>query len=103
LYGWDVTFDARRPAVALPPQPNGNAYANWWAKDGRIGGRRLLISRAESKKSKTKGQANRFRVAKQATNRDLARVAAATIGDWHWMTDKTGVRLDRAVWLQMAF
>jgi hypothetical protein len=97
-YGWDVAFDPQRPDVALPGLPNGRCYVGARNPTGRIGGRHLLISRSPVKKSKSKGQVNRFRIARQATNRDIARVAWETRGDWGWMTDKTGLRLDRAAW-----
>jgi hypothetical protein len=65
-----------------------------------MGGRRMQISRHPNKNGKTRGCVNLFRIARSASNRDIARVAAATRGEWHWITDKRGARVDREVWLR---
>jgi hypothetical protein len=45
---------------------------------------------------------NAIRVAKEASNADLALIAAAIPVEWHWMTNRHGERIDRAVWLALA-
>ena len=100
FYGWDVAFDERRSAVALPVRPDLRQFARPVRQSPRVGGRRMQISRAASKIGKVKGCVNEFRIAKAAGDHDIAQVAAATRGEWHWLTDKNGRRIDRAVWLQ---
>jgi hypothetical protein len=99
FYGWAEAFDARRAAVAIAPRPDGRHFARAGSDSPFWGGRPMRISRAASKHSQVPGASNRFRIARQATNADIALVAAATKVEWCWMTDKKGKRVDRAIWL----
>jgi hypothetical protein len=101
-YGWVDVFDARRPEVAIRGLPPGIAAVGGRRSSGRVGGHRLVISRSPVRQGKEKGMVNEFRVAREATNRDIAEIAALTRVEWCWLTDKAGHRLDRDVWLQRA-
>lgn len=100
FYGWAEAFDARRPGLATPAAPDGRAFVAPSKRNGHFGGRKHWISRHPCKSSKVIGHVNQFRIAHKATHWDIAQVAAVTQGEWHWMTDKTGIRLDRAAWLR---
>jgi len=71
-------------------------------RHGHRGGRPLRISRHPSKSGHQPGMCNAIRVAKEASNADLALIAAAIPVEWHWMTNRHGERIDRAVWLALA-
>ena len=92
-------FDPLRDAVSLHPNGGMGRLAVSPRVRGSRGGRRMQISRAVSKQSKVKGCVNEFRVSRDATLGDIALLAAATKGEWHWMTDHTGTRVDRSAWL----
>ena len=66
------------------------------------GGVPMRISFDPDKFSTKPGMAFRFRVNKSTTNADLVQIAAATQGDWCWMTNFSGRRIDRAEWLALA-
>jgi hypothetical protein len=97
-FGWVDAFDEHRPAVAIPPRPDGKTFARATAPDPWAGGRPMRICRSDSRSSTPRGLTHRFRVARQATNADLRLLAQATQGDWRWMTDKTGHRRTRPEW-----
>lgn len=91
-FGWDEAFDAQRPAALLPVRPDGMKYVNGNRRTGARGGRRIQISRTETKSNKKGTLVNVFRIARAATYADLIAVAKATKGEWYWMTDYRGRR-----------
>jgi hypothetical protein len=63
------------------------------------GGTPMRISFHPSKKSTQPGMAFQFRMGGCATKGDVLTLALATQGDWCWMTDLDGHRIDREQWL----
>ena len=58
----------------------------------------LRVSESPSKHSYAKGLVHRFKLSWNCGLVDIAEVAHFTQGDWHWMTDPKGQRIDRARW-----
>jgi len=99
MLGWGVLDDGfgeygqpARGTGYTTTRPLGRAKAH-------KGGTPMRISFHPSKYSTQPGKAFRFRINKSATKPDLIRLAAATQGDWCWMTDLSGRRINREQWL----
>lgn len=97
FYGWDQMFPT---LMELKEQTTGS---RWMTDPGRRGwktggGVRYTICRSSSKQGSPKGLTNDFAMSGQASIRDLARVAKATQVDWHWMTNREGLRISRGTW-----
>jgi hypothetical protein len=102
LYGWTTAFYEWREAVRLPiTDPQGRIPFSR-GKTGSVGGRQCRISRSPVKQGSPAGMTNAFRIAKQATELDWVLLAEGTRGDWCWMTDRKGIRVNRAAWLEAA-
>jgi hypothetical protein len=99
FFGWDEAFDQYRPDVALPARPDGHVSIQPINRSGARGGRRLQISRTETKSNRVGCVVNVFRIAKAATYADLRAVARATRGEWFWMTDFRGRRRSASEYL----
>ena len=99
LYGWDQTFptvvDAKTAASPTGSFPDPGRKG--WTSGG---GNQYRISRSEKTQGWPAGMTNSFRLSKQATRRDLQRVAEATTIDWTWMTCEYGGRRPRGWWIE---
>jgi len=102
-FGWDALDDGtginwviRGPAGSYTTTRTVPLKGNW------RGGWPMFISTHPSKTSTVKGQCFRFRVGKSTRQEHLLLIAAATQGDWEWMTDLDGRRVSRADWLEAA-
>jgi hypothetical protein len=101
FFGWTEAFDPLRPAVQLPPRPDGRCLMGVRYGQPWVGGHRMRICRSSVRSGQPRKLTHRFRVGKSATLVDLAALAAATKGEWFWMTDFRGARLARADWLAL--
>lgn len=100
--GWDALDDGTG-SYWMPNPPTGPYTRTVYVRPlSAMGGHHMRISFHPSKHSTQPGKAFRFRVTKSARTRDLIRLAHATKGDWHWMTDTTGKRVSRDEWLSWA-
>lgn len=68
-------------------------------RNGRQGGKRLVISRSPSKVGWPAGLTHCFRVIGPCSKLELSKVAAAIEIDWHWMETQFHERLDKDSWL----
>ena len=101
-YGWDQ--------IDAPLHPATPAYHRFMSGDRGVfvgsprlhAGIPMRISRSPLKQGNPAGLTNRFRVSSNAANKDLMLLAVRAQGDWHWMTDKNGNRIDREDWLRFA-
>ena len=101
-YGWD--------RIDAPLHPSTPAYHRFMSGDRKVfvgsprlhAGIPMRISRSPLKAGNPAGLTNRFRVSSNAGNKDLMLLAVRAQGDWYWMTDKNGHRIDREAWLRFA-
>lgn len=86
-----------RPSQGYPGPPRVKRFprSNMWV----IGGTRIRICRVPFKGGFPKGFTHSLRVSEHVTNFDLAELAYLTQGDWYWMSDRVGRRIDRNEWL----
>ena len=100
LYGWDKNF---KTLIATKTEASTNGWIHCPGRKGwkNGGGTIHRISQSETTSGWPKGTTHTFRLSKDATTKDLARVAQATEIDWHWITTVYGERLKRE-WLDQA-
>ena len=60
-----------------------------------------MISRSASKQGRKSTYSNQFRISRDATIPDLAKVAKFTDVDWNWMETPAGERRSREKWLAL--
>ena len=101
-FGWDVLDDGTGILWTGKPATGGYTRTQTFPTKGNWrGGQPMEISLSPVKHSRPRGQVFRFRVSGTTRVEQLARIAAATQGNWAWMTDLKGRRVDRADWLAL--
>lgn len=101
-FGWDVLDDGT--GSLWTGKPAAGSYTRTRTVPNRgnwRGGQPMEICLTPVKQGRPRGQIFRFRVSKSTRVEQLARIAAATQGNWAWMTDLNGRRVDRADWLAL--
>ena len=102
-FGWDALDDGT--GINWVIRSTAGSYATTRTvplKGNWRGGWPMFISTHPSKVSTVKGHCFRFRVGKSTRQEHLLLIAAATQGNWAWMTGLNGRRIDRADWLAAA-
>jgi hypothetical protein len=101
-YGWTQEFKVWRPKtiagsggyqLSHSPNRSGRGIAR--------GGKRIRISRSESRQGNPARLTNQFTISNSMRTIDLAELANFTQGDWHWMEDLAGVRVSREHWAEI--
>jgi hypothetical protein len=101
-YGWTQEFKVWRPKtiagsggyqLSHSPNRSGRGIAR--------GGKRIRISRSESRQGNPARLINQFTISNSMRTIDLAELANFTQGDWHWMEDLAGVRVSREHWAEI--
>ena len=102
FYGWTNHFEEDRGAVIEDPAGGGTLMVGPVLRRSQIrGGRSIVISRSASKQGRKSTYSNQFRISRDATIPDLAKVAKFTDVDWNWMETPAGERRSREKWLAL--
>ena len=101
-YGWTKEFEIWRPKTIgteggyqFSRRPTGGM------RGVAQGGKRIRISRSESRQGNPAGMTNQFTISNSMRVIDLAELAHFTQGDWHWMEGLSGQRVSREHWAQI--
>ena len=102
FYGWTDHFEPYRLGYSRDEETGVEYIASPTLKRSQMrGGRSLTISRGSSKSSHNRTYSNQFRISRDATIPDIAKVAKFTDVDWNWMETPTGERRSREEWLSI--
>jgi hypothetical protein len=101
-YGWTQEFKVWRPkTIAVSDGYQLSHSPNRSGRGIARGGKRIRISRSESRQGNPARLTNQFTISNSMRTIDLAELANFTQGDWHWMEDLAGVRVSREHWAEI--
>ena len=101
-YGWTKEFEIWRPKPVATSGSYQLSYCpNRTRRGAARGGKRIRISRSESRQGNPARLTNQFTISNSCRTIDLAELANFTQGDWHWMEDLSGQRVSREHWAEI--